>query len=144
MNTPIIGEGTPPMPDRLDREYGGVHHRSGMAQGEIHDTEMAYADAILNAMIQRYSTRSFELTEFEKEAKDRIHDLGLAIEIYWKPNVVRGRTVEGSLCPVITFVGRVEKTPFDHDRQVHEVTRNVIGLKGVGEGVINTKGGTAL
>lgn len=144
MNIPILGQGgSTPQPDRFDREYGGVHHRSTTAQGDVHDTEIAALDLILRAMSRKYSTRSFDLEEFNREAKDRMHRVGFAVDILWVPNRDRatGRIIPGSLKPIVEIVGRVDKTAFDHDRKVHEITHNVLELKGQDGGVIKSDGG---
>ncbi|WP_428957830.1 hypothetical protein [Streptomyces sp. cg35] len=135
-NIPIIGQS---QPDRFDREYGTVHQRSELAQGDIHDTEILAAEPVLKALMKKYETRSFKLEEFEREAKDRFHDLGFAIDVRWHPFTKNGEAVEGALAPSIELVGRVDRGAFDHDRKVHEVTRNVLELDQA-PGVIKSDG----
>lgn len=124
-----------PAADRFDREYGGVHQRSELAQGDILDSEILQLEAIFKGMQDRYRDRAFNVEEFEREAKDRCHDqLGLAIDIRWKALADgTGRIIEGAASPEIEIVGRVEKKTFDHDQKVHEVTHDIaeIGTQGV-------------
>jgi hypothetical protein len=124
-----------PAADRFDKEYGGVHQRSELAQGDILDSEILALEAIFKDMQDRYGTRAFNIEEFEQEAKDRCYDqLGLAIDIRWKALADgTGRIIEGAASPEIEIVGRVEKRVFDHDRKVHEVTRDIaeLGTQGV-------------
>ncbi|MEU9405670.1 hypothetical protein AB0E08_08185 [Streptomyces sp. NPDC048281] len=124
-----------PAADRFDKEYGGVHQRSELAQGDILDSEILALEAIFKDMQDRYGTRSFDVEEFEREAKDRCHDqLGLAIDIRWKALADgTGRLIKGAASPEIEIVGRVVKKAFDHDQKVHEVTRDIadLGTQGI-------------
>lgn len=124
-NVPILGQNGP---DRFDREYGTVHNRDETARGDIQDSEILQLEQITTKLMDRYKTRSFTLDEFEREAKDRFHDAGFAIEVAWHKFAANGKQVDGGLAPDITIVGRVEKTAFDHDQKVHEVTRNILDL----------------
>ncbi|MGW7100337.1 hypothetical protein [Streptomyces sp. NPDC054838] len=126
MNIPILGQN---QPDRLDREYGGVHKRSETAQGDVHDTEILELEDLFGRMLYRYSARSFTREEFEREAKERCHKIGFAIDIRWRDELdTVTRKLTGRKRPEIEIVGRVEKAAFDHDQKVHEVTRNVLEL----------------
>lgn len=127
-----------PAADRFDKEYGGVYQRQELAQGDIHDSEILALEAIFKDMQDRYGARSFNVEEFEREAKDRCHDqLGLAIDIRWKALADgTGRIIEGAASPEIEIVGRVEKKDrrtFDHDQKVFEVTHDIaeLGTQGV-------------
>jgi molybdopterin converting factor small subunit len=124
---PILGQ-SQPQPDRFDREYGGVYHRDETAKGDLHDSEILQIETILDALKARYSARSFELREYEEDAKDRFFKLGFAIEISWHEFAIDGKKVEGALMPDITIVGRVNQDEFDHDRKVHEIGRNILEL----------------
>lgn len=119
-----------PAADRFDKEYGGVHQRSELSQGDILDSEILALEQIFKDMQDRYGARSFNVEEFEREAKDRCHDqLGLAIDIRWKALADgTGRVIEGAASPEIEIVGRVAKKIFDHDHKVHEVTRDILDL----------------
>ncbi|MET7363323.1 hypothetical protein ABZS76_33465 [Streptomyces sp. NPDC005562] len=125
MSVPILGQN---QPDRIDREYGAVHQRSELAQGDLHDSEILEFEQALAKLMERYGERSFTLDEFEREAKERFHGLGFAIEVAWAPFTINGQVAEGALAPNITLVGRVDRTIFDHDQKVHEVTRNLLGI----------------
>ncbi|MFD7835542.1 hypothetical protein [Streptomyces sp. NPDC059761] len=125
MNIPILGQS---QPDRFDREYGTVHQRSELAQGDLHDSEIVVFEHTLATLMDRYKDRAFNLDEFEREAKERFHDLGFAIEVTWAPFTINGKLAEGALAPGITLIGRVDRTTFDHDQKVHEITHNVLEL----------------
>ncbi|MFE0490151.1 hypothetical protein [Streptomyces griseoaurantiacus] len=119
-----------PAADRFDKEYGGVYQRSEMSQGDILDSEILQLEAIFKDMQERYRYRAFNVEEFEHEAKERCHSqLGLAIAISWKKMVDNtGQEIVGAASPRIEIVGRVDKKAMDHDRKVHEVTRDILDL----------------
>jgi hypothetical protein len=119
-----------PGPDFLDREYGGVHQRSETAQGDILDSEILQLEALFENMLVRYSAKAFDKDEFEREAKERVHNqLGLAITISWKLEYDPvARVFTGRQIPDISIAGRVEKKGFDHDQKVHEITRDILEL----------------
>lgn len=118
-----------PGPDFLDREYGGVHQRSETAQGDILDSEILQLEALFESMLTRYSAKAFDKEEFEREAKERVHQLGFAITVSWQAEYDRvARCFTGRQIPDIRIAGRVEKRIFDHDQKVHEVTRDILEL----------------
>ncbi|MDQ1041460.1 hypothetical protein QFZ75_007962 [Streptomyces sp. V3I8] len=118
-------------PDHIDREYGEVGQRQELAQGDILDSEILQLERIFHEMQERYGAKSFDVAEFEREAKERCHSqLGLAIGIAWKKvrSNVTGEIIEGVAAPKVEIVGRVDKKTFDHDRKVFEVTHDIAGL----------------
>ena len=135
-----------PAPDFLDREYGGVYRRQETSQGDILDSEILQLEAIFEDMLYRYSAKAFNVEEFEREAKERGHSqLGIAITVSWRPvmDTATGKIIEGKRSPKIEIAGRVEKKAFDHDRKVHEVTRDILdlGTQGVIASEEATRGG---
>jgi hypothetical protein len=131
-NIPILGQNTP-QPDRFDREYGTVHKRSETAQGDVHDSEILQLEAIFADMQYRYGAKAFDVEEFTREAKERCHSLGFAIDVGWKKVVDgTGKVLEGVASPKIEIVGRVEKKGFDHDQKVHEITRDILEIDAPG------------
>ncbi|MCX4799675.1 hypothetical protein OG497_38110 [Streptomyces sp. NBC_01242] len=138
---PGLQSAAQPSPDRFDREYGEVGQRSEMAQGDILDSEILQLEAIFAKMQESYGVRAFNVEEFEREAKERVHSqLGLAIDIAWKKVVnAFGIVIEGVASPKVEVVGRVDKKIFDHDKKVFEVTHDVAGLGGP-TGVIKSDG----
>lgn len=134
---PILGEGLP-VQDRFDREYGGVHNRESTARGDIQDSELLDIERVYKALGQKNGQRR-ELDAFEREIKERFHEIGFAVDVAWFEFAIDGVKQEGCFMPEISIVGRVEKTEFDHDQKVAEVTRNILELPGEG-GVIKSEG----
>ncbi|MFE6000364.1 hypothetical protein ACFQ6C_26445 [Streptomyces sp. NPDC056454] len=120
---------TGPAPDRLDKEYGGVHSRAEVSKGDVLDSEILQLEALFADMQYRYGAKAFDTAEFEREAKERCHTLGFAVDIRWKRvKDGTGRILDGVGSPEIEIVGRVEKKPMDQDQKVHEVTHDILGI----------------
>lgn len=104
---------------------------------ELYDSDVKKIMAIQLALQERYQGSMRSYTAFEHEARERFAEAGLLIEVNWYTYEVSGQPQEG-LMPEIKITGR---TPgafvFDHDRQVHEVTHNLLRIPGE-EGVIKT------
>lgn len=138
-NIPILGQNQP-APDRFDKEYGGVHHREETARGDLLDSEILAIEKAYEALGKKNGQRR-DIAAFEREIKDRFFDIGFAVDVAWYEFAVDGVKQEGCYMPEISIVGRVDKTAFDHDQKVAEVTRNVLELPGEG-GVIKSGGPT--
>jgi hypothetical protein len=83
----------------------------------------------------RYGRHNY--TDFEREIRERFAGIGFTVEVSWYGFSVGGRPQEGAM-PEVTVTGRADdKHVFDKDRQVHEVTRNILDLPGE-TGVIKT------
>ena len=107
------------------------------AMPEVHDSEVIAIEKILERLRGRYqkSTRSYQA--FEREATDLFGQIGFTVSVNWHRYSVGGVEQEGAM-PEISVTGRT--TLFDPDRQVHEVTRNILELPGQ-DGVIKTDQG---
>lgn len=84
----------------------------------------------------RYGRHNY--TDFEREIRERFAGIGFAVEVNWY-GFSRGGQVQDGAMPEVTVTGRTDtKHVFDPDRQVHEVTNNVLGLPSEDAGVIKT------
>lgn len=84
----------------------------------------------------RYGRHNY--TDFEREIRERFAGIGFTVEVSWYGFAVGGQKQDGAM-PEVTVTGRTDqKHVFDNDRQVHEVTHNVLGLPGEDAGVIKT------
>lgn len=126
-NIPILGQ-TTPAPDRFDKKFGAVHNRDGVARGDIHDSEIAEIGQLLEFFGQRAGQRR-DYDAFQREIEERFHTIGWAVDVSWNEFALDGAKIEGALSPMIEIVGRVDRTTFDHDQKVHEVTRDILDLK---------------
>lgn len=84
----------------------------------------------------RYGRHNY--TDFEREIRERFAGIGFTVEVNWYGFSVGGQPQDGAM-PEVTVTGRTETGHvFDKDRQVHEVTHNVLGLPSEDAGVIKT------
>jgi hypothetical protein len=106
---------------------------------DIADSEILGIERTLLALQQRAQDKQRNFADFEREIRERFEDLGFVVTVSWYEFGREGQVgaVPGAALPEITIVDRCERKPFDHDRQVHEVTHNILGLPGA-EGVIKT------
>lgn len=105
---------------------------------EVYDHEVEQIIAVQERLMARCGTlRNYN--DFEREITERFAEIGFAVQVSWRHYQVDGVKQEGAL-PDVTLTGRLERHDFDHDRQVAEVTRNVLGIPGQ-EGVIRTDQG---
>jgi hypothetical protein len=107
-------------------------------QIDVYDHEVDQLIAIQETLMARCgSLRNYG--DFEREIKDRYAEAGFVAQVVWRRYSIDGVPQEGAL-PDVTIVGRTGRHDFDHDRQVHEVTSNLLGIPGQ-EGVIRTDQG---
>lgn len=109
------------------------------APPEIADSEILEIERVLTTLNQRALDKSHSFEAFEREIKERFEDVGFVVAVSWYEFGREGQVgaVPNAAMPEITITDRCERKPFDHDRQVHEVTSNILGLPGQ-EGVIKT------
>jgi len=106
---------------------------------DIADSEVLEIERVLVALTERARDKQRNFEDFEREIRERFEDIGFVVRVSWYEFGREGQVgaVPGAAMPEVTIVDRCERKPFDHDRQVHEVTRNILGLPGQ-EGVIRT------
>ncbi len=105
---------------------------------DIHDSEMAQALDVLARLRDRSRFRRHNYNDFDREIREAFAEIGLTVEVNWYGFAVGGQVQEGAM-PEVTITGRTDPSfVFDKDRQVHEVTSNVLGLPGEDAGVIKT------
>lgn len=99
------------------------------AEIDLHDSEIAKVGEVMVRLRERAGHRDLE--SFRVEIIDRFVQIGLEVDpLVWSTNVAGVYIFE------VVIKARLEGE-FDPERQVHEVTNDILGL---GEGgVINTK-----
>jgi hypothetical protein len=116
MNIPILGQ-TPP-----EGGYAGADDVTKTM--DIHDTEILEIEKILNMLKARTAQGSIEYDSFQREIKERFYEIGFVVDVLWyETNMAEVKM------PEIVIKGRTEnKFVFDRDRQVHEVTNDILDL----------------
>lgn len=80
--------------------------------------------------------RRHNYNDFDREIREGFAEIGFTVEVNWHEFAVGGQKQEGAM-PEVTVTGRTDPGfTFDKDRQVHEVTNNVLGLPEEDAGVI--------
>ena len=102
---------------------------------DVYDHEVEQIIAVQNQLLARCGAMR-NYGDFEREIKERFAEIGFAAQVTWHTYSLGGKPQEGAL-PDVTLTGRLERREFDHDRQVAEVTRNVLNIPGQ-EGVIKS------
>lgn len=108
---------------------------------ELYDHEMVKVLDVLEKLRQRARERSRNYNDFEREIRERLEDIGFVAHVNWHSYAMNKVVQVGSAMPEVTITGRTERHEFDHDRQVHEVVSNVLGLPEEDAGVIRTGDG---
>jgi hypothetical protein len=103
---------------------------------EVYDSEVDAIQQVWDLLRSRYQGEFHNYDAFEREARERFAKIGFVISITWNEFAIGGVKQEGAM-PTLTVEGRTERHEFDQDRQVHEVTSNILGIPGQ-EGVIKT------
>jgi hypothetical protein len=101
---------------------------------EVYDSEIIQIHKILEKLRDRYQKQSRSYTAFEREARERFHEIGLLIDINWHSYAVGDVPQEGAM-PEITVTGRADPSfAWDPDQQVHEVVQDILELPGQEKG----------
>ena len=107
---------------------------------EVLDSEVDEITKVLAVLQDRAKLRAHNYDSFEREIKSRFEDIGFTVHVNWHSYAIGGVVQVGSAMPEITVTGRL--TTFDPDRQVWEVTQNILDLPGQEKGeVIKTDQG---
>jgi hypothetical protein len=104
---------------------------------ELYDHEILAITEIVNLLAHKHQKERRNYVHLEAEITDRFNEAGFLVYVNWYFWMLDGQTQEGCL-PEITVIGRTaRKHEFDHDRQVSEVTKNILDIPGA-DGVIKT------
>jgi hypothetical protein len=110
---------------------------------ELLDSEVDRIQKVWDQLRDRHQKTTRNYDAVEREIVGRFADEGFVVHVNWYKYAIDGVIQEGAAMPEVTIVGRCDpKAEFDHDRQVHEVTSNILELPGQ-QGVIKTDQGDA-
>lgn len=104
---------------------------------DLYDTEVEQILQVQERLNDRARHRRHNYNDFDREIREAFAEIGFTVEVNWHEFAVGGQKQDGAM-PEVTVTGRTDESRvFDKDRQVHEVTHNVLGIPGE-EGVIKT------
>lgn len=104
---------------------------------DLYDSEVEKILQVQMRLNDRARHRRHNYNDFDREIREAFAEIGFTVEVNWHEFAVGSQKQEGAM-PEVTVTGRTEDHVFDKDRQVHEVTRNVLGLPEEDAGVIKT------
>lgn len=104
---------------------------------DLYDTDVEKILQVQLRLNDRARYRRHNYNDFDREIREAFAEIGFTVEVNWHEFAVGGQKQEGAM-PEVTVTGRTEGHVFDKDRQVHEVTHNVLGLPPEDAGVIKT------
>lgn len=111
-----------------------------MAPPDILDSELETILTVMGTLQDRARLKAHNYEAFEREIKSRFADIGFLVDVNWHHYAVGGVVQQGSAMPEVTITERM--SDFDPDRQVWEVTQNILELPGQAKGeVIRTDQG---
>lgn len=116
MNIPIIGQTQP---------EGGFAAQDDITKTlDIHDSEILEIEKVLSMLKARTAQGSLEYDSFQREIKERFYEIGFVVDVLWyETNMAEVKM------PEIVIKGRAQgEYVFDRDRQVHEVTNDILDL----------------
>jgi hypothetical protein len=103
---------------------------------EPYDHEVKAIIELLAELNARARAKSHNYNDFEREIRDRFAKIGFTVDVNWYTFAI-GEVQQDGAMPEITVTGRTDgKFQFDKDRQVREVTDDILGTGD--EGVIKT------
>ena len=102
---------------------------------DLYDHEVEQILQLQVRLNDRARYRRHNYNDFDREIREGFAAIGFTVEVNWHKFAVGGQEQEGAM-PEVTVTGRTEEHVFDKDRQVHEVTNNVLGLPSEDAGVI--------
>lgn len=89
---------------------------------DLYDSEIIAIEKV-TARLKERSEVPRDMEAFNREIKERFAEIGLVADVVWWYT-----DVEGVYAPDIVFKGRTEAKVFDRDKQVHEVTSDLLGF----------------
>jgi hypothetical protein len=105
---------------------------------DVYDHEVDDLMRVQARLTDRARYRRHNFTDFQREITEAFAEIGFTVHVNWHRFSIDGREQDGAM-PEVTVTGRTDPLfTFDKDRQVHEVTRNVLGLPEEDAGVIKT------
>lgn len=104
---------------------------------DLYDEDLLKITDLHLRLQERFEKAHRNYSAVEREIADEFEKIGFRVAVNWHEYSVDGQRQEGAM-PEVTITGRVTPlTEFDHDRQTHQVTKNILEIPGEG-GVIKT------
>jgi hypothetical protein len=104
---------------------------------DLYDSDVEKIFKVLARLQDRARYRRHNYDDFDREIRETFAEIGFTVEVNWYEFERDGQKQDGAM-PEVTVTGRTDSAfAFDKDRQVHEVTKNILDVPGE-TGVIKT------
>jgi len=104
---------------------------------DVYDHEVDELMKVQARLTDRARHRRHNFLDFQREIEQAFAEVGFTVHVNWHKFAIDGQEQDGAM-PEVTVTGRTDPGfIFDKDRQVHEVTSNILDLPGE-TGVIKT------
>lgn len=100
---------------------------------DVYDHEVDALMRVQQRLTDKARYHRVNFLDFQREIEEAFAEVGFTVHVNWHRFAIDGQEQDGAM-PEVTVTGRVAPHVFDKDRQVHEVTRDILGLGD--EGVI--------
>jgi hypothetical protein len=101
---------------------------------DVYDHEMDQLMQVQQRLTDRARHRRHNFLDFQREIEEAFAEVGFTVHVNWHKFAIDGQEQDGAM-PEVTITGRTDPSHvFDKDRQVYEVTHDILGLGD--EGVI--------
>lgn len=111
---------------------------------DLYDSDIIEIEKVLLVLRDRLQAQRRNYPAAEREIRERFAEIGFVVDVNWFRFAAGGIEQQDGALPEVTVMARCEPVVFDHDRQVHEVTSNILELPGQDKGeIIRTDRGDA-
>lgn len=117
----------------------GPSQSSGGVQSmiDLYDSEILAIEKVLDQLNAEDVGKRKQVDSVDHKIEDMFRRIGLKVSVMWYTAADRrGQEVDGVFIPEVTIQDRIDRHEFDHDRQVHQVTNDLLELGD--KGVIKT------
>jgi len=98
---------------------------------DVYDHEVDALMRVQAGLTDKARHRRHNFLGFQREIEEAFAEAGFTVHVNWHRFSVDGQEQDGAM-PEVTVTGRTAPHVFDKDRQVHEVTSDILGLGDAG------------
>lgn len=95
---------------------------------DVFDHEVDELMRIQQRLTDKARYHRVNYNDFDREIREAFAEAGFTVHVNWHKFSIDGQEQDGAM-PEVTVTGRTDPSfVFDKDRQVHEVTHDILGL----------------
>jgi hypothetical protein len=93
---------------------------------DLHDSDILAIEPVINRINMKHAFTIGDFDRFKEEVINRFGEIGFDVDVIWD-QVYEFQATEVRE-PTIQIRARIDGREFDPDRQVHEVTHDILGI----------------